>query len=622
MAILTSLKEAYRFVLSTDSIYNAELANGFNAAVVQLGTACVSLVTAVLILWYYLVVALLKLSVMVFPHMIATGKAVVEFHRTKLSFTDVCVEVVAVVAVVAFLYFKRRLLAQWRVFEKYVAKKSKAAAMAAPHVAFFTLALVTSVVGRKFLVHVASESMLPVVTLLLPMYTTARDLYTAAGAGAGAGAGATYDGLATSDSDAHLSDSGGAGASKRRASLTPIKPPRREVAWNQKLTLWVVLAAYHTLATCFSLVPFHGRIASLLPSARELAVVVILWAQLSSQFTDIVFDAAKPLLRALASRIPAAKFGASSGASVASVLRMMKVITPAQETFLKALAQDSFLVLLACPFIFMPWRFAYAGVVIVALLFPAFRSANIVMGLEHGGAAKHGAVGSRVSVGSAAVDEVALGETQRWLEYWICLGAMWAARCYGFRMWPSVMMLTALWLQHSWFRGASSILQSLEGQWLALVDRHHRVRRQRDDGAKGSPGAAGRRTLALHVRTSGDAEEEDEEEELRRLQSRDTQDSGHGGRDERTARTPTPVLLRRQSRQGPSQPSSAGSRASSSSGDPPPGSGQSKGLGSDGDRSEDADGEGERDRDVDGERRSKRTSRGRDAETGGRKKDT
>ena len=609
MPVLTSLKEAYRFIVSTDSIYSAELANGFNMAVVQLGTAFVSFVTAVVILCYYFIVALLKLSVMVFPHMIATGKAVVEFHRTKLSYTDVCVEVVALVAVVAFLYFKRRILVQWRVFEKYVAKKSKAAAVAAPHVAFFTLALVTSVVGRKFLVHVASASMLPVVTLLLPMYTTTRDLYaTAAGVGGG------YDGLATSDSDAHLSD----GTGKRRMSLTPVKPPRRELAWLQKLTLWVVLAAYHTLATCFALVPFSDRIASLLPSARELAVVVVLWAQLSSQFTDIVFDAAKPLLRALASRLPSATFGASSGASVASILRLMKVITPAQETFLKALTQDSFLVLLACPFVFMPWRFAYGGVVLVALLFPAFRCATIVMGPESG-AAKQGTVGGRASesaaagtAGAAAFDEVTLGETQRWLEYWICLGAMWAARCYGFRMWPSVMMLTALWLQHSWFRGASSILQTLEGQWVALVDRHHRVRRQRDDG-KGSQGAVGR---SLHVRTSGD---EEDEEELRRLQSRDTQDG-----DERPVHTPTPVLLRRQSRQGPSQPSSAGSRASSSSGDAP-GSGsvgQSKGLGSDGNHSEDADGEGERDKDADGERKIKRASRGRDAETGGRKKDT
>jgi hypothetical protein len=33
-----------------------------------------------------------------------------------------------------------------------------------------------AIVGRKFLVHITSPSVLPVVTLLIPMYTTAADL--------------------------------------------------------------------------------------------------------------------------------------------------------------------------------------------------------------------------------------------------------------------------------------------------------------------------------------------------------------------------------------------------------------------------------------------------------------
>ena len=392
---MISLREAFKFITSTESIYSQELLQGFNGAFFQLGSALLSIAFTLFMLTYYLLVVILKLSVMLLPHTLNTINGIYVFHRTKLSMTDICVEILVVLLVGTFLFFKKRIVVQWRIFEKYVAKKSKAAAKAAPHVAFFTLSLLISIVGRKFLVHVTSESVLPIVTLIIPMYTTLKELYA-------------ITPLSASDSDVILHDNSNNG---KRMSITPVKPVRKETALNQKLTLWVVLAAYHTLATSFSLVPFSSKIAAILPYVREFAVVVIIWSQLSSQFTDIVFESCKPLLRCLANTIPASNFGSTSGASFVSILRMMKLVNHAQETYLKSLLQDSFLLLLAIIFLFLPWRIAYVGVIIVALLFPAFRSSNAILGFGN----------VRGATAQKSVEE-GIDETKRWLEYWICAG--------------------------------------------------------------------------------------------------------------------------------------------------------------------------------------------------------
>jgi len=42
----------------------------------------------------------------------------------------------------------------------------------------------------------------------------------------------------------------------------------------------------------------------------------------------------------------------------------------------------------------------------------------------------------------------------RWLEYFVCLGTMWALRCYGIGLWPSLTMALCWWMSHSIWAGA------------------------------------------------------------------------------------------------------------------------------------------------------------------------
>ena len=407
------------YVFSTSSLYSEDIWNGFYAACIRLGTSLFNTLAAALMIITYALILILKLSIMVFPHFIFTAKAVIEFHRTKLTKYDLLVEFVVATLVVLFLLFRKRMAARWEIFEKAVARRSKAAAAAAPHVAFFTSALIFSIAARKFLVYLAAPAVLPVITLIIPICTTLRYLQR-------------------ENSDLF---------SKNQTIL------------KQMLSLWVVVAAYHTVATGLSLVPFLSRTSLLTPYSKCLAVVVMIWIQLSHKFTAIVFDTSVPFLKYLASKIPSSNFGATQGSSFISMLKMMGIMNAKYETFFKSLLQDTVIVLIASCFAFSPWPISYVGVVLVSLLFPAFKSSNVIMG--------------RIKDGSNIVSTVF------WLQYWTCWGTLWSLRCFGFHIWPSAMLLVTLWLQHSYFQGAAWLFSAVTFNWAAIQVRHHRMQQEK-----------------------------------------------------------------------------------------------------------------------------------------------
>ena len=412
---------AYEYVFSTASLYSEDISNGFYAACIRLGSSLISTLAATLTIAIYVLILILKLAIMIFPHLLTTAQAVIDFHRTKLTYYDVLVEFVVITLFLIFLLLRKRIVNQWKIFVKYVGRKSKAAADAAPHVAFFTFALIFSITARKFLVHLTTPSVLPVITLLIPVYTTLSALR-----------------LMSSEPSNDLIDS-----------------VRKQKIIKQKVTLWVVLAAYHTVATGLALIPFSARMSYIMPFARTLAVVVIIWVQLSHKFAVIVFDASVPFLKYLARNIPSSNFGATQGSSLISLLKMMRILNAKYEFFLRSLQQDTVIVFLASVFAFCPWRISYVGVIIVSLLFPAFKSSNTILQLR----------------GGHNRDE----EKVFWLEYWVCWALLWCLRCYGFHIWPSALLAAALWLQHSYFRGAACVFSSVRFNMAAVMVRHKSI---------------------------------------------------------------------------------------------------------------------------------------------------
>lgn len=416
--------EAYEYVFSTADVYSEDIFTGLYVSFIRLGSSLINSVAASATIIAYIFLVAAKLSVMVFPHLVSILQKVVVFHRTKLTSSDLILEFSVIFLATVFFVLRKKIISRWKGFEKSMAQKSKATADAAPHVAFFTFGLIISIVGKKFLVHLTAPSVLPIITICIPMGTTISDLRCLA-----------------------------CDINHERLSVL-----KRQNVTRRKLTLWVVLAAYHVAATGLSLIPFSARISGALLIVRVMAAFVLIWVQISYKFADITFNATIPFLKYFSKSIPSSNFGATSGTSFISMLRTMKIVNSHYEKILKSLLQEIVIVIIAIGFIFTPWRISYVGVIVVSLLFPAFKSCNVLLQRDQ------------------KKEEI----TIFWLEYWICWGVMWIMRCYQFNMWPSFMLLSALWLQLSVFGGASQALSLFRSNLAAVLDRHDRIQLEKE----------------------------------------------------------------------------------------------------------------------------------------------
>ena len=120
---------------------------------------------------------------------------------------------------------------------------------------------------------------------------------------------------------------------------------KRNTTIDNKMLLWVILSIYHGMVTLLSLVPFSNRALRFLPYAKELVIVVLIWVQLSSVFSRIVFESViSKILVKLCSMVPGGFTVEQTDAktsTVFSVLKMMYLVNDTQLEFLQALFQDS-----------------------------------------------------------------------------------------------------------------------------------------------------------------------------------------------------------------------------------------------------------------------------------------
>jgi len=398
---------------------------------------------------YLTVVAVSKLMILTGPHLISLIQRVVQFHRTQMSRTDVLVEAVFVLIIVLFLVFRKRIATAIRKFEKSVATSSRVVLRIAPHLSLFVLALVFAVSGRKFLAPLSTPRMLPCFTVLLPVMTTLHRMVA----------------VIVPTTRAMLPGSGdGQSTQELREAAT---------SGRQLVLLWIVLSAYHSIATSLSIVPFSQRILQYLPVVREFTLVLSIWAQLSPVLVEIIFEVASPFIHYLAEKIPSSSVFRTSEDSVSNFfmtsIASLNILSPQRQGIIRAIMQEStsFVIIACC--LPLPTPLATLGVTMVALLIPAVRSAAAIQAWERDGGGSSGHFSGRpevsLSVGvfssgrkvkkSAVLAAEIMDQQQRWLEYWLCLGSLWALRAYGMGLWPSFMMLTAWYLQHGFMKGSS-----------------------------------------------------------------------------------------------------------------------------------------------------------------------
>lgn len=91
-----------------------------------------------------------------------------------------------------------------------------------------------------------------------------------------------------------------------------------------------------------------------------------------------------------------------------------------------------------------------------------------------------GKAGSKASVAEAQRNEIR-AERRRWLDYWICFAGIWLIRLFVMRWWHSTTMLVCLWLQHSYFNGASKIVRSAPDVVSTMAERNRKSQIEREE---------------------------------------------------------------------------------------------------------------------------------------------
>lgn len=417
-----NLSYARKYILTTLPVNHIQK---FAAdAIKDFALALSALVVALLQILYCVILVLAKLSILAFPHAVKLFHNIVKFHRTQLSWTDIAIEMTALTLIVLYFVFRKKIAELWRRVDRYISAKSKAAAAAAPHVLFFTTALVFAVLGKKFILPFTSSAIMPVFTLLIPVTRTshfARVMYN--------------------DRSFNVN----------KKKYLPVL--------SQHLTLWIVLATYHALVTVFEQVPFSTRLLMYLPYMKELLIVVLIWTQLSPVFTKIVYKSAiTPVIKQLSRYIPTAQFDNAPDNRrhyLIMMLKMTKVLQDHHLDFIGKLLEDSVVTIMAAIFILLPNPFATMGMVTITCLLPAFRAVTITEAFKIRG------------VGEANVDPIVppflMEKAITWLYYWIAFAWLWLIRIYVVKLWPSVTIGIGLYLQHIFFAGAKVVVSgSLE----------------------------------------------------------------------------------------------------------------------------------------------------------------
>jgi len=571
-----TLKETWAFIISLEDGSADSRGAGFLAAwwcsAVKVGGSLWSTALYLAIFLYYLLVGIVKLGTGAMPHVIFYSSKVVAFHREQLGWMDLMFEAIVIASVTTFYIFHGQIMGYIHKLEKQMAKSSRLAKTrthrllgVAPHFAFCVVSLLFAFFGRKFLAPISSLRVLPLCSLVLPVATTCWSC---------------------------LSMRNIAFADTPLPDLPPVELQRLASEGRSKTLLWIVLMVYHGGATLLGLLPFsHYLLNKYLPFLRQIAVVVLVFAQISPLFSEIVFEVASPVLNWFAERIPSSSAEEERGMRALSVMSSMGIITSRTESVVKALFVEGTSLLIMVFFCFFPTRLSNVGVVILALLLPGIRASTTIRAWEQisatptpapaarPGAAAGGGSGNstwntvveatrstssgllaalrdmspmqvmrsstavrfsateggneansatasasgaaevvegsapqaiaaevteadqggvaglttrsssnNVSVSSAEERErqdenesspplftqftigafssgrkirknnaetCALIRRQlRWLEYFVCLGAMWTLRCYGIGLWPSLTMALCWWLSHSIMAGA------------------------------------------------------------------------------------------------------------------------------------------------------------------------
>lgn len=330
----------------------------------------------------FVFVVLVKMGTGIMPAFLGLVSSVYEFHRTQLTTIDLIFEFIFVSLMLTMLIYSKEILDLiWQIemkLERTGKEATRKAMRIAPHVLFFSLSFIFSVLGRKIFKPLSHERVLPLFSLVLPVL---RTIYGSM--------------LMSTDSQGQISSgvltpsvsSSSATIGRKKQDESALREMDAEdlervaASGRRTILLWIVLAMYHAIATVLAHVPLVGKLKFFFPFLRELVLVVLLWAQMNPLFIEIVYEATSPILVKAASFIPSSSAEEERGLLILSYLKSLNIINEGTEAFFRALCVESTSFLLIVLFVFVPSPshvIAHVGLVTISLILPAIRAAAVI----------------------------------------------------------------------------------------------------------------------------------------------------------------------------------------------------------------------------------------------------
>jgi hypothetical protein len=391
---------------------------------------------------------ILKVLILLLPHALKLSKQVYQFHL-GLSYYDILIEF-SFLSVVLFGYlFRKTIQSWWIVTERNISVKSKALALALPHILFFSSSFIISILGQTFIAPLTSPKIMPVFTLIIPlanlMYLIRRD----------------------------------------------VQVDEKQIQRSSHVfTTLVVLGIYHSIVTCLATIPFSNYFLSFLPYIKETIIVMLIWVQVSSVFAQIVFTSAiKPVMSKISGYL---LFGnmfifvdlqhhhdqatsANKRSAWDAVVRSFNVFSEEQLEYFSLFLSDSLVSVLAFLFLCLPYPFSYLGMVAISFVLPCFRCVSLVNQLKvHcDQAVEHKTHQQPINQEQQELilekkKQLLKWNVLRWIHYWICMLGIWIFRIYVCNMWSTIIILVSLWLQHAYFKGAITVVSTVTSYFKAL----------------------------------------------------------------------------------------------------------------------------------------------------------
>ena len=506
MTSLLSWEGIQGYIFSTTAVFSTQIRQGLGESTINLGQNIIEVVQSLFTLIAFLSLICIKLSVIAFPYLSTVIDSVVDFHRTQLTWKEIMGEVAFITLFTLYVLFRERILTSWKRLEKYVSTKSKAFAKVLPHCLFLGSTVSVCILFKKILTHLAAPTYMPIFTLLIPLLNTIRiryfteqryssyrqliSLWIVLG---------LYHFIATACSFVPFS----------KHALLYTLYLRQFVLIS---TVWIQLSSSLTDVAMDLVLPvkrfvttlptFHVSITQSNAVLRAANYVGLLNTSQTSFLINLFQDGMVLIFAILFVFTP---FPAVGFVIVALLFPIFNSARAVDEVALDDLGEGhpDYAALVAASEVkdgesksarkgsggfshVTPLKTPKAKTQATPRTAQPFTPFSPLMQLavwmRGGDDAQDQADRELLSRQKEAQTRLALirGERQRWVEYWICFAGLMLLHLCVIRIWQSILIVLTLWLQHSYFCGASELLLYIISVATFMRSRNERLREELD----------------------------------------------------------------------------------------------------------------------------------------------